>query len=61
MSMFVALGFVLKANRRTLPLFDDELIVLVSLVSFPGKVWRHCQPKISFTDQAERWPDAAWW
>jgi hypothetical protein len=39
----------LKANRRTLPLFDDELAVLVSLVSFLGKVWRHCRSKISFT------------
>jgi hypothetical protein len=32
---FLRLALSLKANRRTLPLFDDELIVLVFLTSFP--------------------------
>jgi hypothetical protein len=41
------LALSLETNKRTPPLFDDELIVLVSLVSFLGKVWRHCRPKIS--------------
>jgi len=54
MSLFVAFGFgfVFESKQETLPLFDDELIVLVSLVSFPGKVWQHCRPKISFTSTA---------
>jgi hypothetical protein len=48
MSLFVAFGFVFESKQETLLLFDDELIVLDSLVSFPGKVWQHCRPKISF-------------
>jgi hypothetical protein len=46
---FLRLALSLKANRRTLPLFDDELIVLVFLTSFQDKAWWNCRSKISFT------------
>jgi hypothetical protein len=42
-------GFVLEQAEEYLSLFDEDLFVLVSLVSFLGKAWLHCRPKISFT------------
>ena len=38
MNVIVAFDFVFETNRRTPPLFDDELIALVFLVSFPEGV-----------------------